>query len=149
MSLKDKIQEAMKTAMKAKDKATLGTLKQIKAKIQLAETAEGVGTVLSEEQELKLLMKEAKQRRESADTYKSGGREDLAEVELVELKVIESYLPQQMSEEEVEAAVKELVAAVGATSPKDMGKVMGAANKKFAGVADMKVVSAKVKAALS
>ncbi|NLR90941.1 MULTISPECIES: GatB/YqeY domain-containing protein [Flammeovirga] len=149
MTLKEKIQDAMKVAMKAKDKATLGTLKQLKAKIQLAETADGKNGVLTSEDELKLLMKEAKQRRESAETYKSSGREDLAETELVELAVIESYLPKQMSEEEVEAAVKELITQVGAESPKDMGKVMGAAGKKFAGVADMKVVSAKVKAALS
>ncbi|NME69437.1 GatB/YqeY domain-containing protein [Flammeovirga aprica] len=148
MSLKAKIQEAMKTAMKSKDKATLGTLKQLKAKIQLAETAQGKDAVLTTEEELKLLMKEAKQRKESAETYQSSGREDLAEIELAELKVIESYLPQQMSEEEIVAGVKELIAEVGATSPKDMGKVMGAAGKKFAGVADMKVVSAKVKEAL-
>ncbi|WP_044205084.1 GatB/YqeY domain-containing protein [Flammeovirga sp. OC4] len=148
MSLKAKVQEAMKTAMKNKDKATLGTLKQLKAKIQLAETAQGKDAVLTTEEELKLLMKEAKQRKESAETYQSSGREDLAEVELVELAVIESYLPKQMSDEEISAGVKELIAEVGATSPKDMGKVMGAAGKKFAGVADMKVVSAKVKEAL-
>ncbi|MBD0400438.1 GatB/YqeY domain-containing protein [Flammeovirga sp. EKP202] len=148
MSLKAKVQEAMKTAMKNKDKATLGTLKQLKAKIQLAETAQGKDAVLTTEEELKLLMKEAKQRKESAETYQSSGREDLAEIELVELAVIESYLPKQMSDEEISAGVKELIAEVGATSPKDMGKVMGAAGKKFAGVADMKVVSAKVKEAL-
>ncbi|KXX72115.1 GatB/YqeY domain-containing protein [Flammeovirga sp. SJP92] len=148
MSLKAKVQEAMKTAMKNKDKATLGTLKQLKAKIQLAETAQGKEYVLTTEEELKLLMKEAKQRKESAETYQSSGREDLAEIELAELAVIETYLPKQMSDEEIVAGVKELIAEVGASSPKDMGKVMGAAGKKFAGVADMKVVSAKVKEAL-
>ncbi|AZQ62896.1 GatB/YqeY domain-containing protein [Flammeovirga pectinis] len=149
MSLKDKVQEAMKVAMKSKDKVTLGTLKQLKAKIQLAETAQGKGTVLTTEEELKLLTKEAKQRRDSADIYKESGRTDLLDIELGELAVIETYLPKQLSEEEVEAQVKELIAQVGATSPKDMGKVMGAAGKKFAGVADMKVVSAKVKQALT
>lgn len=148
MSLKAKVQEAMKTAMKSKDKVTLGTLKQLKAKIQLAETAQGKDTVLTTEEELKLLMKEAKQRKESAETYQNSAREDLAEVELAELKVIESYLPQQLSDEEIEEGVKALIAEVGASSPKDMGKVMGAAGKKFAGVADMKLVSAKVKEAL-
>ncbi|MBB6459840.1 GatB/YqeY domain-containing protein [Flammeovirga kamogawensis] len=149
MSLKDKVQEAMKVAMKSKDKVTLGTLKQLKAKIQLAETAQGKGTVLTTEEELKLLTKEAKQRRDSADIYKESGRTDLLDIELGELAVIEAYLPKQLSEDEVEAQVKELIAQVGATSPKDMGKVMGAAGKKFAGVADMKVVSAKVKQALT
>lgn len=145
MSLKAKIQEEMKLAMKAKNKARLTALKSIKAKIQLAETASGSTEELTEEQEMKLLMKEAKQRKDSADVYKEAGRDDLAEAELVELEVIEGFLPKQMSEEEIEQEVKKVIDQTGASSMKDMGKVMGMASKALAGKADNKIVSGIVK----
>lgn len=149
MSLKAKIQEEMKAAMKAKDKGRLTALKSIKAKIQLAETAEGGSEGLTEEQELKLLTKEAKQRRDSAKVYQEAGRDDLAETELVELAVIEGFLPKQLTDEELEAAVKEIISQTGATSAKEMGKVMGAASKQLAGKADNKKVAALVRSLLS
>ncbi|MEH0156931.1 GatB/YqeY domain-containing protein [Limibacter armeniacum] len=149
MSLKARIQEEMKTAMKAKDKDTLTALKSIKAKIQLAETASGASEELTEAEEFQLLMKEAKQRKDSAQVYQDAGREELAEVELKELAVIEKFLPQQMSDEEISNAVSEIIAKTGATSIKDMGKVMGMASKELAGKADNKKVADFVKKLLN
>ena len=149
MSLKAKIQEEMKVAMKAKDKTTLTALKSIKAKIQLAETADGKQGELSEEEEVKLLTKEAKQRKDAAVIYQEAGREELAATELAELAVIERFLPKQLTEEELNAAIAEIVTSVGASSPKDMGKVMGVASKQLAGKADGKAVANAVKAALN
>ncbi|WP_109616565.1 GatB/YqeY domain-containing protein [Sediminitomix flava] len=145
MSLKAKVQEGMKTAMKAKQKDVLSALKQIKAEIQKLETAGGVVGEITEEQEMKLLVKMAKQRKDTATTYQESGREDLAAVELKELEVIEEFLPKQMSEEEVAAEIKAIIEETGASSMKDMGKVMGLASKKLAGKADNKKVSDLVK----
>lgn len=146
MSLKEKIQEEMKTAMRAKDKMALQTLRAIKAAILVEETSGGRGDApLSEDEEMKLLIKQAKQRRDSLTQYEANGREDLAAVERQELAFIEKFLPQQMSQEELETEVKAIIEQVGANSMKDMGKVMGMASKKLAGRTDGKAISAVVK----
>ena len=150
MSLKEKVEAEMKNAMKAKDKQSLQALRGIKSMILLAETEKGkTEGGLSKEAELQLLGKAAKQRRESAEIYQKEGREDLATVELAELKVIEQFLPEQLSDEEISAAIQEIIKQTGASSMKDMGKVMGMAQKKFAGKADNKKVAGLVKALLS
>lgn len=146
MSLKDKIQEEMKVAMRAKDKAALRTLRAIKAAILLAETAEKRAPgPLSADEDMKLLVKQAKQRRDSIAQFKENGREDLAATEIEELEVIERFLPKQLTEEELKAEVSKIIEATGASSMKDMGKVMGMANKQLAGRADGKAISALVK----
>jgi uncharacterized protein YqeY len=139
------VEAAMKAAMKAKEKEKLTALRSIKSMILLAETEKGQDGGLTEEAEIKLLTKAAKQRRESAQVYKENGRDDLWEKEIQELGVIEAFLPKQLSDEEIEAAVKEIITEVGATSPKEMGKVMGVATKKLAGKADGKKISQLVK----
>ena len=150
MSLKDKIASDLKTAMKAKDQAALRALRSIKSVILLAETAEGRdGDPLTQEEELKLLMKQAKQRRESYEQFKSSQREDLAQIEAEELQVIERYLPKQMNPEELARRVKAIVEETGATTMKDMGKVMGIASKQLAGQADGKAISQIVKQLLN
>lgn len=150
MSLKEKVEAEMKNAMKAKDKQSLQALRSIKSMILLAETEKGKGeAVLTEDAELQLLGKAAKQRRESAEIYQKEGRNDLVEVELAELKVIEQFLPAQLSDEEIESTIKDIITASGASSMKDMGKVMGQAQKKLAGKADNKKVAAFIKTALS
>lgn len=148
MSLEKKIQEEMKIAMRAKDKTALQALRAIKSAILLAKTASGGDEPMSEADEMKLLIKQAKQRRDSATQFRDNGRDDLAVVEEAELKIIERFLPQQMSEDEVKAEVEAIIAQVGATSMKDMGKVMGIASKKLAGKADGKTISSIVKATL-
>lgn len=149
MSLKNKIQEEIKTAMRAKDKVALTALRAVKSAILLAETSEGRGNEpLSADEEMKLLIKQAKQRRDSATQYRDNDRADLAEVEENELKIIEKFLPQQLSQEELEVEIKAVVEQVGATSMKDMGKVMGIASKKLAGRTDGKAISAVVKSIL-
>jgi uncharacterized protein YqeY len=148
MSLESKVMEQMKTAMRAKDEAALRTLRAIKAAILLEKTAEGGGGELSEADELKLLQKMAKQRRDSIEIFAGQNREDLAQKEREELQILEQFLPQQLSPEALETALKEIIAQVGATSPADMGKVMGAATKQLAGKADGKAISEAVKALL-
>lgn len=145
MSLKNTINSDIKTAMKAKDQATLRALRAIKSAIILAETAEGSTGELKEEEEIKLLTKQAKQRKDSITQYRDNGREDLAKTEEEELLVIEKYLPKQLSEDEIRAEVKAIIEQVGAASMKDMGKVMGVASKKMAGKADGKLISTIVK----
>jgi uncharacterized protein len=146
MSLKETIQNDMKTAMRAKDQATLRALRAIKAAILNEEVSEGrQGASLTEKDEIKLLMKQAKQRRDSLEQYQQNGREDLAATEQEELAVIERYLPKQLSEEEIEGKVKTIIDQVGASSMKDMGKVMGVASKEMAGKADGKTISTVVK----
>ncbi len=146
MSLKEQLQEEMKVAMRAKDKVTLQTLRALKSQILLAETAEGRGDgPLTQDEELKMLTKQAKQRRDSAAQYRENGRADLAETEEAELKVIERFLPAQLTPEELAVEVKAIIEQVGATSKKDMGKVMGAATKKLAGRADGKAISSLVR----
>ncbi|MEM6767117.1 MAG: GatB/YqeY domain-containing protein [Bacteroidota bacterium] len=150
MGLKDTINQNMKAAMKAKDQAALRTLRAIKSAILVLETAEGrKGAALSEEEELKLLMKQAKQRKDSLEQYEKNGREDLALIEKEELAVIEQYLPKQLSEEDVKSKVQEIITQTGASSMKDMGRVMGQATKALAGKADGKMISKLVKEILS
>jgi len=149
MSLKTKVEAEMKTAMKARNKDRLRALKAIKALILLAETEKGAKQTLSEETEIKLLMKAAKQRKDSAQIYQDQGREDLETIERSELVVIEEFLPKMMSEEELTEKLQEIVARTGASSPKDMGKVMGIATKELAGKADNKTISLKVRALLN
>lgn len=149
MSLQTKVMEALKEAMKAKDTVALESLRAIKSAILLARTEAGASEELSEADELKLLQKLVKQRKDSAALYTQQGRNDLAEPELAQMAVIEKFLPAQLSEAEVEEALKGIIAQVGATSPKDMGKVMGAATKQLAGKADGKLISDVVKKLLS
>lgn len=142
MSLKAKIEGEIKEAMKSKAKDRLTALRAIKSLILLAETEKGSTHEINEDAEMKLLQKAAKQRRDSLAIYKEQGREDLAAVEQAELTVIEEFLPQQLSEDEVREEVKKVIASVGASGPQDMGKVMGASTKALAGRADGKVISA-------
>ena len=149
MSLQTKVMEALKEAMKAKDTVALESLRAIKSAILLAKTEAGAAEELSEADELKLLQKLVKQRKDSAALYGQQGRNDLAEPELDHMAVIERFLPDQLSEAEVETAMRGIINQVGATSPKDMGKVMGVATKQLAGKADGKLISEIVKRLLS
>lgn len=144
------IQNDLKAAMIAKDKNALAALRAIKAAILLAKTAEGAtGEELSEAEIVKIIQKLVKQRKESAAIYSQQNRPELAEPELAEVAVMEKYLPKALSDEEITAAVQNIITSVGATSMADMGKVMGAATKQLAGQADGRVISAKVKELLS
>ena len=145
MDLFEKVSEDIKTAMKAKDKVALDTLRNIKKVFLEAKTAPGANDTLTDDTALKLIQKLVKQGKDSAEIYLQQGRQDLADGELAQVKVMEAYLPQQMSAEELEAALKEIIAEVGATSGKDMGRVMGVASKKLAGKAEGRTISAKVK----
>lgn len=149
MSLELKVNDQIKEAMKAKAEATLRTLRAIKSAIIIEKTAEGFSGEMTEEMELKMLNKLAKQRRDSLTIFEQQKREDLAVIEREELAVIEKFLPAQMSADELKAAVAAIVAELGATSPADMGKVMGVASKKLSGQADGKAISEMVKALLS
>lgn len=149
MSLFDQISNDIKEAMKAKDKVRLETLRNVKKVFLEAKTAPGADDTLTDDAALKLIQKLVKQGKDSAEIYKGQGREDLAEGELAQVAVLEVYLPKQMSEAELEAALKEIIAEVGATSAKDMGKVMGTATKRLAGQAEGRAISAKVKELLS
>ena len=149
MSLEIKINEDIKQAMLQKKKEELLPLRSIKSAILLAKSEKGPSTELTEDQELKMLMKLAKQRKDSAELYSKENRSDLADKELFELEVIQNYLPKMMSEEEIEIAVKNIVDKTGAESMKDMGKVMGIASKELAGKAEGKVISDIVKKLLS
>mgnify|MGYP000847438553 CR=1 FL=1 len=150
MSLKSQVESGIKDAMRAKETDKLRALRAIKSLILLEETKSGgTGGELSADDELKLLTKAAKQRRESADIYRAQGREDLLAVELAELSFIEEFLPKQLSEDEVKAKLQEIIARVGASAPSDMGKVMGVATKELAGQADGRVVSTLVKSLLA
>lgn len=149
MELEKRIQEDLKTAMKAKDKESLEALRAIKSAILMAKTQEGAADSLSEDQELKMLQKLHKQRKDSAALYTEQNREDLAQKELYEATIIERYLPEQMSDEELEACVKAIIEKTGAESMKDMGKVMGIASKELAGKAEGKAISEKVKRLLN
>ncbi|RKE56722.1 GatB/YqeY domain-containing protein [Sphingobacterium detergens] len=149
MSLETQINQDIKAAMIAKNTAALRGLRAIKAAILLAKTEKGHAEDLNQEAEIKVLQKLVKQRRESAEIYKTQNREDLYQIEVEEEKVIETYLPKQMSKEEVEAVIKAIIAETGASSIKEMGKVMGAANQKLAGQADGKTISEVVKSLLA
>ena len=145
MSLELKINGDIKNAMLARDAKKLEALRAIKAALLLEKAKEGAAAEIGEEVELKILQKMVKQRRESADIYSQAGRPELAEKELYDASVIETYLPQQMSEAEVTAIIQNIVTQTGASSVKDMGKVMGAASKELAGKADNKMISVIVK----
>lgn len=149
MALKQKIDAEIKSAMMAKDKARLTALRAIKSLILLEETKEGFSGELSSEEELKLLTKAAKQRKDSAEIYEKQGRKDLFEVEIAELAVIQEFLPKAFSTEELEAAISEIISRCGAAGPKDMGKVMGIASKELAGKADGKAIADQVKTLLA
>ncbi|AWW30361.1 GatB/YqeY domain-containing protein [Echinicola strongylocentroti] len=148
MSLKQSIEAEIKNAMRSKDKDRLRALRSIKSMIMLEET-KGAEKGMTEDEEMKLLTKAAKQRRDSLEIYEQQGREDLAATEQSELDIINEFLPKQLSEEELEGELKAIIAEVGAEGPKDMGKVMGAATKKLAGKADGKLISQKVKQLLA
>lgn len=148
MSLETKIMEDLKEAMKAKDQAAMRGIRAIKSAILLFKT-DGSGSELNEESEVKILQKLIKQRQDSLDIYEKQGREDLASVEKEEIATIKKYLPEQLEGDALEAKIKDIIAETGATSIKDMGKVMGAASKALAGKADGKSISEAVKKLLS
>lgn len=145
MTLFDQISEDIKTAMKARDKVRLETLRNIKKVFIEAKTAPGANDELDDAAALKIIQKLAKQGRETAQTYIDNSRQDLADEELAQVAVMEEYLPKQLSPEEIEKAVKDIIAQTGATSMKEMGKVMGEAGKLLAGKADGKAISTIVK----
>ena len=145
MSLKQQIDADIKKAMLAKNKEELEALRSIKSLILLAETDKGAGDDISADKENKLLVKAAKQRKESADIFTQQNRQDLADKELLQLNVINRYLPKQLSQEDLEATLKGIIEQTGAKGPADLGKVMGIASKSLAGQADGKVISETVK----
>lgn len=149
MGLEQKIMTELKAAMLAKDEKALRSLRAIKAAILLAKTSEGGGGELKEDDEIKLLQKLVKQRKDSLEIYEQQKRADLAVKEKEEIEVIEKFLPAQLSPEELKATISRIIADTGASSPADMGKVMGAATKQLAGKADGKTISALVKELLS
>ncbi|MEQ5792630.1 GatB/YqeY domain-containing protein [Muricauda sp. NFXS6] len=149
MGLQEKVMTEMKAAMKAKDTVALESLRAVKSSILLAKTDKGGGNELSEEEEVRLVQKLVKQRKDSAAIYQEQGREDLAEPELAQVAVIEKFLPEQLTQEEIEKVVAMTIDSVGASGMQDMGKVMGIVSKELAGQADGKTISAIVKAKLS
>jgi uncharacterized protein YqeY len=149
MSLEQNIMAEMKEAMKSKNEAALRSLRAIKAEIIKAKTEPGAGGEISAETEVKMLQKMVKQRRDALEIYQQQNRADLAQKEQEEIAVIEKFLPAQMSADDLKAEVQQIIAETGATSPADMGKVMGVATKKLAGRADGKAISAAVKELLA
>lgn len=149
MELEKKIQADMVSAMKAKETVRLASLRAIKAAIMLAKTAEGATGEVDDTAIVKIIQKLVKQRKESAQQYNDAGRPELAENELAEAAAMEIYLPKQLSETEVEEQLKAIIAEVGASKPSDMGKVMGVATKKLAGLAEGRMISTLVKKLLA
>ena len=149
MSLEQKIMAEMKDAMKAKDEAALRSLRAIKAEIIKAKTEPGAGGEISGDKEISMLQKMVKQRRDALEIYQTQNRPELAQKEQEEITVIERFLPAQMSEEELKQELRQIISATGASSPADMGKVMGVASKQLAGRAEGKAISAAVKALLA
>lgn len=149
MDLFDKISEDIKKAMLARDHVRLESLRGIKKEFLEAKTAKGSDGTLPDEKAIQILTKMVKQRKESAEIYTQQNRPELADTELAQAAVIEEYLPKQLSDDELTAALREIIASVGATSPKEMGKVMGVASKQLAGKAEGKAISAKVKELLA
>ncbi|WP_147678200.1 GatB/YqeY domain-containing protein [Algibacter pacificus] len=149
MGLQDEVMTALKNAMKSKDQTALAALRAVKSAILLAQTESGAKEDLTEDQELKILQKQVKQRRDSAAVYLEQGREDLAAPEIAEADVISQFLPEALSEDEIEKVVIATIAQVGAEGMKDMGKVMGIVSGKLAGQADGKTISSIVKQKLS
>ena len=148
MSLQDQIMTSMKEAMKAKDRTALTALRAVKSAILMAKTESGAASELTEEQELKLLQKQVKQRKDSAVIFLEQGREDLAAPELAEAEIIAQFLPEAMSEEDIEKIVIQVIESTGANGMKDMGRVMGVVSKQLAGQADGKTISTIVKSKL-
>ncbi len=148
MSLKLKIEQEIKTAMLQKNKDRLRALRAIKSMILIAETEKGAAITLNKEAEIKILSRAAKQRRDSLKVYQDQGRKDLADIERDELQVIEAFLPRQLNQDELETAVRNIITKIGATSPKDIGKVMGRASRELSGKVDGKVLSTLVKTLL-
>ncbi len=149
MSLEQKVMADLKTAMLAKDEKGLRALRAIKSAIIIAKTAEGASGEIKEEDEIKLLQKLVKQRKDSLEIYEKQGRQDLASKEKEEIEVIEKFLPKQMDASELKSVIEKIVAETGASSPADMGKVMGIANKQLAGKAEGKTIAAIVKELLA
>ncbi len=149
MNMFDKISEGIKEAMKAKDQVRLDTLRAIKKEFIEAKTAKGADGELSDDTAMKILVKLVKQRKEVAEIFASNNRQDLAELNLAEAKIIEEYLPKKLTPEELEEALKVIIERVGATTPQQMGMVMGVATKELAGKVEGKAISAKVKELLS
>ncbi|WP_304062246.1 GatB/YqeY domain-containing protein [Pedobacter glucosidilyticus] len=149
MSLENTINQDIKAAMLAKNEAQLRALRAIKSALLLAKTEKGASSEITEEAEVKVLQKLVKQRKESADIYKSQNREDLYQIEAEEIEVIEHYLPKQLSTEELSAYIKQLIEKLSITSVKEMGKIMGIASKELSGKADGKAISACIKNLLS
>ncbi|GMN10529.1 GatB/YqeY domain-containing protein [Croceitalea sp. MTPC9] len=149
MSLQERIMSEMKAAMKAKDTVALESLRAIKSAILLAQTDKGAGDGLSEEEEVKLVQKLVKQRKDSAAIFTEQGRSDLADPELAQVAVIEKFLPEQLTEDEIEKVVVQTIDSIGASGMQDMGKVMGMVSKELAGQADGKTISTIVKQKLS
>ena len=149
MELEKQIQADLVSAMKAKEAVRLASLRAIKAAILLAKTAEGASGELTDQDIVKLIQKLVKQRKESAEQYNAAGRPELADNELAEAAAMEVYLPKQLSEAELEAELAKIIAEVGASKPSDMGKVMGVATKRLAGLADGRAISATVKKLLA
>jgi hypothetical protein len=149
MGLQQKVMQEMKAAMKAKDTVALESLRAIKSALLLAQTDKGAGGELSEADEIKMVQKLVKQRKDSAAIYQEQGREDLAAPELAQAEVISRFLPEQLSEEEIEKVVVQTIDAIGASGMQDMGKVMGMVTKELAGQADGKTISAIVRSKLS
>lgn len=149
MELEKRIQADMVSAMKAKEAVKLSSLRAIKAAIMLAKTAEGSTGEVTDQDIVKIIQKLVKQRKESAQQYTDAGRPELAENEIAEMQAMEVYLPKQLSEAEVEAELVKIIAEVGATQPSEMGKVMGVATKRLAGLADGRVISTLVKKLLA
>ena len=149
MELEKQIQADMASAMKAKEAVRLASLRAIKAAILLAKTSEGASGEVTDQDIVKLIQKLVKQRKESAEQYSAAGRPELAENELAEASFMEVYLPKQLSEAELEAELSKIIAEVGASKPSDMGKVMGVATKRLAGLADGSAISATVKRLLA
>ena len=149
MSLQNQVMEEIKVAMKAKDSTTLESLRAIKSALLLAQTEKGAGDEMSDADEIKLIQKLVKQRKDSAAIFKEQGREDLAEPELAQIAVIEKFLPAQLSEDEIEKVVIQIIESTGASGMKDMGKVMGMVSKQLGGQADGKTISGIVRAKLT
>ncbi|MEE1365118.1 MAG: GatB/YqeY domain-containing protein [Muribaculaceae bacterium] len=149
MNLFDVVSEDIKKAMLARDKVKLEALRGVKKEFLEAKTAPGANGELTDEVATKILVKMVKQRKESAQIYADNGRQELAETELAQAKAIEEYLPKQLTEEELEAELKAIIAETGAQGPKEMGKVMGVASKRLSGRAEGKAISAKVKELLN
>ena len=149
MELEKQIQADMASAMKAKEAVRLASLRAIKAAILLAKTAEGASGEVTDQDIIKLIQKLVKQRKESAEQYNAAGRPELADNELAEAAAMEVYLPKQLSEAELETELAKIIAEVGASKPSDMGKVMGVATKRLAGLADGRAISATVKKLLA